>query len=198
MSRIILKQYNDDETHIAVGWDRPCSTYFWQEFQKEPTIAQSGEGKWQVTSPAPGFPKEFNSMEEAEEHKWDDWQEMVRFAGYMPNEMPTLASFMKNLPDDLKPLVTEDVRATLMQHSMDPDSGSIVVNMASRSFKVEVQTLDGGDKWVSNAVRFATEAEAEQAAKDLAMRWMMVKEHRAAPSTDPVNYKWEDGKAVSV
>lgn len=56
------------------------------------------------------------------------------------------------------------------------------------SWKPEVQT-DSTGKWYSNALRFATEEEAEISAKDLMARWMLVTACRAAPSDDPVNYR---------
>ena len=62
----------------------------------------------------------------------------------------------------------------------------------SKSFKPEVMT-DSTGKWYSNALRFATEAEAISSAHDLAMRWMLVRDYRAAPSDDPPNYTWIDG-----
>lgn len=57
------------------------------------------------------------------------------------------------------------------------------------SFKPEVQVDDTG-KWYDNALRFATEKEAEENAADLAMRWLSVIRHRASTSDDPVNYSY--------
>lgn len=174
MSRIILKKYpGTDEQHIVVGWDRPLATYYWQEFNKEP------EGD--------------------DDSRWDGWEEMVRVAGYGLNELPTVAAFMDSVPSDLRPLMTDEVVVLLREHSMDPNTGSVIVDLTKEptSYKVEVKTF-GETRWASNAVRFATEAEAEAAAVDLAGRWTMVEHYRATPSDDPVNYKWENGKAVSV
>jgi len=56
------------------------------------------------------------------------------------------------------------------------------------SFAPEVQTDDSG-KWYGNAVRFATEAEAQRWADDLSMRWFAVRATRAVASDDPVNYR---------
>ena len=61
------------------------------------------------------------------------------------------------------------------------------------SFKPEVQT-DNTGKWYDNALRFATEQEAYESARDLAARWFAVLAYRAAPSDDPVNYKYINGK----
>ena len=62
------------------------------------------------------------------------------------------------------------------------------------SWRPEVQVTGEGNKWHSNALRFATREEAEANAKDLMRRWMLVTATRAAESTDPVNYAWVDGK----
>lgn len=67
-----------------------------------------------------------------------------------------------------------------------------------RSWKPEVQTIGDGDKWNSNALRFATKEEAEYSARDLAGRWMLVTAHRAAPSDDPVNYQIVDGQLTAI
>ena len=61
----------------------------------------------------------------------------------------------------------------------------------NRSWKWEMN--DHG-KWITNAVRFATEAEAEHYGNDLASRWTgMPTLARAARSDDAVNYVWRDG-----
>ena len=129
---------------------------------------------------------------------------MVDYAGYMPNELPTIRMFLVSLPNRMKPLVTDEVTELMESHVHDPDPGRIIVDLTksnvvmATSYKVEVQTLDpGGDNWSSNGLRFATEPEAIEAAKDLAARWMMVKTWRVVGSADPVNYKWEDGRAIS-
>jgi hypothetical protein len=54
------------------------------------------------------------------------------------------------------------------------------------SLKVEV-IADRSGEWVGNGLRFATQAEAEEYAKDLYSRWTAVKEWRVLPSNDPVN-----------
>ena len=65
------------------------------------------------------------------------------------------------------------------------------------SWKPEV-IADSTGKWLGNGLRFATESEAFSSAGDLAMRWMSVRDYRAAPSEDPVNYSYFDGKLVSL
>lgn len=183
MSRIILAKYpNTDEQHIVVGWDRPCASYYWQEFAKEPDPhPETGEVDWDAH---------------------EDWEEMIAYKGYMPNELPTMQSFIDSLPPNILELVTDDVRKLLQEHSQRTDTSSIVVdlttsNVVMESWKVEVKTF-GSSNWSTNAVRFPTEAEAKEAGADLARRWLMVEEWRVARSFDKVNYKWENGKAVSV
>lgn len=66
------------------------------------------------------------------------------------------------------------------------------------SFRPEVQVIGEPDKWHSNGLRFATEKEAADNARALFERWTSATAHRAAPSTDPVNYAWVDGRLVAV
>ncbi|MEK9735992.1 MAG: hypothetical protein VW239_01550 [Candidatus Nanopelagicales bacterium] len=61
------------------------------------------------------------------------------------------------------------------------------------SYAPEVQT-DSSGKWAGNALRFATEAEADAWAADLAMRWTLVRDIRVVESPDPVNYAIVDGR----
>lgn len=65
------------------------------------------------------------------------------------------------------------------------------------SYKPEV-IADSSGKWYDNALRFATYDEALASAKDLASRWMLVREYRAVESPDPVNYQLIDGKLSAV
>lgn len=62
------------------------------------------------------------------------------------------------------------------------------------SFKPEVQTIDGMGEWNSNALRFPTEQEAKDWARDLAGRWTLVTDHRSAPSEDEPNYTYQNGE----
>lgn len=54
------------------------------------------------------------------------------------------------------------------------------------SFKVEV-IADSSGQWAGNGMRYSTRENAEQSAKDLASRWMLVREWRVVESEDPVN-----------
>lgn len=60
------------------------------------------------------------------------------------------------------------------------------------SFKVEV-IADSSGKFCGNGVAFATHAEAELAARDLASRWMLVREWRVVESDETPNYEIRDG-----
>lgn len=55
---------------------------------------------------------------------------------------------------------------------------------------------DGGKSFASNALRFATEAEAKAYGDNLFMRWLGATDHRVAPSDDPVSHVWRDGKLI--
>lgn len=45
--------------------------------------------------------------------------------------------------------------------------------------------------WYCNACVYATKEEAEEAGKELASRWMLVVDHEARPSDEPVNYRFD-------
>lgn len=66
------------------------------------------------------------------------------------------------------------------------------------SWKPEVQVAGEGEKWLSNALRFATKAEAETSARDLARRWLLVTNHQAVESIDPVNYMIKDDVLIPI
>ncbi len=64
------------------------------------------------------------------------------------------------------------------------------------SFKAEV-IADNSGVWVSNALRFATHAEALAYVQDLAWRWTLVRDSRVVESSDPVNYRFnQETRAV--
>jgi hypothetical protein len=64
-----------------------------------------------------------------------------------------------------------------------------------KSWKPEV-FVEG--KWSANSLRFATEKEAADNARDLLMRWFVPTDSRAAPSDDPVNYDYTTGVLKAV
>jgi len=65
------------------------------------------------------------------------------------------------------------------------------------SFKPEV-IADSSGQFVGNALRFATREEAEANVRDLAMRWIAVRETRVVECDDPVNYRYVNGNLVAV
>lgn len=65
------------------------------------------------------------------------------------------------------------------------------------SYALGVKTA-GDTEWVTNALRFETEEEAEEYGRDLFSRWIAVKETKVLSSDDPINYKVIDGKAVRI
>lgn len=65
------------------------------------------------------------------------------------------------------------------------------------SYKAEVQA-DSTETWTGNGLTFATQKEAEDYVSDLAWRWTAVRKTRVVESDSPVNYKWEDGKAIAL
>ena len=64
------------------------------------------------------------------------------------------------------------------------------------SWKAEV-LADSSGQYASNALRFATQAEAGSYAIDLFHRWSAVKNWRTVPSNDPVTYAWA-GRLIPV
>lgn len=103
MSRIILSKYDNGEDRFVVGWDHPAQGAFWQEFNKEPD-----------PNPDTG---------QVNERDWDGWEEVLRNGGMWPG-IP-LDKFLEEVPEDLRPLVTEDVMALLKRHRADPESGRL-------------------------------------------------------------------------
>lgn len=202
MSRIILAEFpGTSEHHLVVGWDHPVASYFWQEFNQEPVVFEREDGSWGVKSNGTTFDATFKTKDEAGEAKWDlasDWQEMVDYAGYGLNELPTMQSLLDSAPPKVKVLLTEDVQKVLNEHSMDPESGRTMVRMVPTSYKVECRSSAAEKSYASNALRFATLDEADKAGVELEGRWLGLYDWRVAPSDDPVNYKWENGKAVSI
>jgi len=68
------------------------------------------------------------------------------------------------------------------------------------SWKPEVQ-VTGEDGWHSNAMAFATEAEAKAWAQDLFNRWFVTTAFRAVEvdtEANPVNYQIVDGVLIPV
>jgi hypothetical protein len=93
MSRIILTRWPTGQERVVVGWDHPCGGAFFQEFTEEPADGD--------------YP--------------DDFEEMLREGGSFTG-IP-LDVFREGLPEDLQPLVSDEVMALLAEHEADPDSG---------------------------------------------------------------------------
>lgn len=55
-----------------------------------------------------------------------------------------------------------------------------------------------GGQWAGNALVFATREEAEDNARDLMARWLLVEDTRAEEIDAPVNYRWIDRRLVRV
>lgn len=94
MSRIVLTEYPNGQERFVVGWDHPARGAFWQEFNLEP-------------------PEDMEIPE--------DWEEVLRHGGMWPG-IP-LEHFRNEIPEDLRPLVTDEVMQLLVSHAQDPDSG---------------------------------------------------------------------------
>jgi hypothetical protein len=65
------------------------------------------------------------------------------------------------------------------------------------SYKPEV-IADASGKWCGNTLRFATHEEAAANVADLFSRWTLVTDTRVVESTDPVNYRWVNGKSERI
>jgi hypothetical protein len=63
----------------------------------------------------------------------------------------------------------------------------------TKSYRPEVIADDTG-QWYPNGLRFATKEEAENSARDLSLRWIAVREWRAAESDDAPNYTYHNGQ----
>lgn len=63
------------------------------------------------------------------------------------------------------------------------------------SWKPEV-IADNSGKWCGNGLAFETKEESDSYAFDLSMRWTLVRETRSVESNEPVNYVWQDGRAI--
>ena len=67
----------------------------------------------------------------------------------------------------------------------------------SKSYRIEVQA-DSSGTWSSNALRFAEEQEAEAYARDLYVRWPVVRQYRVTPSDDAPTDRWDGSRAVPI
>lgn len=65
------------------------------------------------------------------------------------------------------------------------------------SFRPEVLVINDS-KWYDNGVRFATRAEAESYASNLAGRWTAVRRHRAVECDDKITHRWLGDRSVRI
>ena len=65
----------------------------------------------------------------------------------------------------------------------------------TKSWKAEITD---GSSWASNALRFATKAEAQQSGQRTFDRWMAAKDLRVVESSDPVTHRFENGENVEI
>lgn len=98
MSRIILTKHDNGDDHIVVGYDRPLQTFYWQEFAREPRLFWSeGDAKWKVdTYATENRIRVYDTKVEAQDHQYDDWEEMIGFAGYDMGELPRINDMIEN------------------------------------------------------------------------------------------------------
>lgn len=100
MSRIVLSKYDTGQDRIVVGWDHPAQGCFWQEFNLEP--------------------KDWSDVPE-------DWREVLRHGGVVPKEFKPpgipLDDFRESVPNDIRPLITDEVYMLLYKAAEDPESG---------------------------------------------------------------------------
>jgi hypothetical protein len=64
------------------------------------------------------------------------------------------------------------------------------------SWAPQVSVVETADKWIGNSLRFATQDEAMDNARDLANRWYLVIAFRAIESPDPANYQYVNNTLV--
>jgi hypothetical protein len=100
MSRIILSKYDNGEDKVVVGWDHPGGGAWWQEFNQEKN--DKGVPIWSYD---------------------DSWQEVSRYGGYMNGI--SIDHFRDAVPDDIRPLITDEVLDLIQEHATDPNSGRI-------------------------------------------------------------------------
>ena len=65
------------------------------------------------------------------------------------------------------------------------------------SYKLGVKT-PGDVEFISNALCFETEKEAEDYGRDLFSRWTAVKETKVSLSDEPVNHRFINGQAERI
>ncbi len=92
------------------------------------------------------------------------------------------------------PKTLGEIRSGRDKDAPDAFAGPVIVAAPGpKSFKSEMEV---GREWAANAMRYATEKEAEAAGLELMSRWMSASNHRVVPSDDAVNarFNFETGR----
>lgn len=114
MSRIVISKYPNGEQHLVVGWDHPARGAFWQEFATQEEVAQAERDLAKAEETGVGPHSQTVRIAETE----------IKRGGGMWPGIP-LEKFRESVPEDLRPLVTDEVMDLLKQHRADPDSGYV-------------------------------------------------------------------------
>ena len=109
MSRIILSRHPDGRDHIVVGWDHPARGAFWQEWATAEEVAEA-ERKFDRGDDDISY----DTITIAETG-------VKREGGMFPG-IP-LDKLADDMPEELRPLLTDRVMDLLLEHSLDRDSG---------------------------------------------------------------------------
>lgn len=112
MSRIIISRYDDDSVQLVVGWDHPAKGAFWIEYASAEEVRRAQAEIEAAASSSVGVSQETYSIAETD----------VKREGGMWPGIP-LESFVRAVPPEYHPLMTERVMKMLTQHAADPDSG---------------------------------------------------------------------------
>ena len=70
-------------------------------------------------------------------------------------------------------------------------------SQAPKSYAAEV-IADSSGSWCGNGLTFVSSSEAGEYAKDLASRWLAVREHRVVGKDCPATHEMKDGKAHAI
>lgn len=100
MSRIILSRFENGSECVVVGWDHPGGGAWWQEFNNE--FDKDGKPIWEYD---------------------ESWEEVKGYGGYMKGY--AVDHLRDNVPDHIRPMITDEVLGMIRVHSRDPNSGRI-------------------------------------------------------------------------
>ena len=119
MSRVILSKYPDNGEHFTVGWDHPARGAFWQEWASRSEVSEA-ERLLDETESVTALTAKIAATG-------------VKREGGMWPGIP-LHKFRNSVPEDLRPMVTDEVMALLLAHKADPDSSykNAVTDLSSK------------------------------------------------------------------